>query len=82
MNRLAVAPEGSTDSHPAELGKWESSGVLDVTDLFQTAENETLLMGTVQAHSITDGEIGGDGGLVEGGQLFFMTNVPDGKSAQ
>ena len=82
MNRLAVAPEGSTDAYPAELGNWESSGVLDITDLFQTIENETLLMGTVQAHSITDGEIGGDDRLVEGGQLFFMSNVPGGKPAQ
>jgi secreted PhoX family phosphatase len=74
MDRSAVAPAGSTDGDPDDLGDWESSGILDVTDLFETAPGETLLLGTVQAHSIRDGLIGGDTNLVQGGQLIFVSN--------
>ncbi len=72
MDRSAVAPEGSTDGDPDDLGDWESSGILDVTDLFDTAEGERLLFGTVQAHSIRDGIIADDN-LVQGGQLIFIS---------
>ncbi len=72
MDRSAVAPAGSTDGDPDDLGDWESSGILDVTQLFDTTEGERLLFGTVQAHSIRDGIIATDD-LVQGGQLIFIS---------
>ncbi len=80
MDRSAVAPTGSTDSGAGDLGNWESSGVLDVSALFHTRPDETLLIGTVQAHDIKDGVIA-DHDLVEGGQLFFLTNNAKRKPA-
>jgi secreted PhoX family phosphatase len=72
MNRDAVAPAGSTDGDPDDLGDWESSGVLDVTRYFKTEGGETLLLGVVQAHSIRDGIIA-EKDLVEGGQIIFLS---------
>jgi len=73
MDRSAVAPMGSTDGAPTDVGNWESSGVLDVGGWLQSGDGETLLMGAVQADSITDGIIK-DAGLVQGGQLFLLSN--------
>lgn len=75
IDRTAVAPTGSTDSAPSDLGNWESSGVLDVTNFFQTLPGERLLITDVQAHSVTDGPIGGSSSLVEGGQLLFLSKI-------
>jgi len=74
IDRTAVS-DGSTDSSPADLGNWETSGVLDVTDLFGTKSDERLLLIDVQAHSIKDGPIGGNPKLFEGGQLLFVSKV-------
>ncbi|MBD2198989.1 MULTISPECIES: esterase-like activity of phytase family protein [Calothrix] len=84
IDRTAV-PSGQTDSSPTDLGNWESSGILDVSQLFDYDPGELLLF-NVQAHSIRDGSIitvpgidtDGDGtvertdNLVEGGQLGFL----------
>jgi hypothetical protein len=75
VDRSAVAPTGSTDSAPTDIGNWESSGVLDVTDLFETLPGERLLIVDVQAHSVKDGPIGGSTSLAEGGQLLFLSKV-------
>jgi secreted PhoX family phosphatase len=75
IDRTAVAPLGTTDSAPGDIGNWESSGILDVTHLFGTLPNERLLLVDVQAHSLTNGPIGGSAGLVEGGQLLFLSRV-------
>ncbi|MEZ6010073.1 MAG: DUF839 domain-containing protein [Planctomycetota bacterium] len=73
MDRTAVAPTGSTDPVPGDIGNWESSGVIDVSDLYQTRPSETLLLAVVQAHSVRDGAIGGGSNLVEGGQIIFLS---------
>ena len=73
MDRTAVAPTGSTDGDPDDVGDWESSGILDVTNLFPTDSGEMLFIATVQAHSIRDGVIE-DNNLVQGGQLIFISN--------
>jgi hypothetical protein len=73
MDRSVVVPLGSTDGDPTDIGDWESSGILDVTHLFPTVRGQTLLIGNTQAHSIRDGIIA-DENLVQGGQLFFMSN--------
>ena len=70
IDRSAV-PEGQTDSEPDDLGNWESSGILDVSSLFGADPGELLIF-DVQAHSVTDGSIGGEENLVEGGQLAFL----------
>ena len=52
----------------------ESSGILDVTDLFKDASWYTggrLLLADVQAHYLISGE------LVEGGQLLLLQVVPE-----
>lgn len=72
VNRSVVVPAGATDSGAGDLGNWETSGVLDVTNLFDTLPGETLLLATVQAHGIQDGPIGGNPLLDEGGQLLFI----------
>lgn len=75
IDRSAVAPTGATDGAPTDVGNWESSGVLDVTHLFQTLPGERLLIVNVQAHSVKDGPIGGSTNLVEGGQLLFLSKI-------
>lgn len=75
IDRTSVAPLGTTDTSPADIGNWECSGVLDVTHLFGTLPNERLLLVDVQAHSLTNGPIGGSTGLVQGGQLLFLSRV-------
>jgi hypothetical protein len=70
-------PSGQTDPNPADIGNWESSGILDVTHLFQTFPGEVLLIGDVQAHNLTGAPLGAPnqpGQLVEGGQLFLLSN--------
>lgn len=73
MDRTAVAPGDATDPVPGDIGNWESSGIIDVTDLFQTDRGERLLLAVVQAHSVRNGSIGGSSNLVEGGQIIFLS---------
>ena len=75
IDRSAVAPAGSTDSGAGDLGNWETSGILDVTDFFQTKTGERLFVATVQAHGIRDGLIGDNPLLDEGGQLIFISKI-------
>jgi secreted PhoX family phosphatase len=72
IDRKASLPDGMRDFKAGKFGAWETSGVLDVTDLFETAPGEILLVGTVQAHGVTGGAID-DFDLVEGGQLYFLS---------
>lgn len=80
MDRSVVVPSGSTDNDPEDLGDWESSGILDVTNLFETPPNvfdlvktrKRLLIGGVQANGIQDGLMASNH-LVQGGQLLFLS---------
>lgn len=76
MDRTVLA--GSTDSCAGQLGCWESSGVLDVSTLFDLPLG-SLLVADVQAHGLRDGPIGGDSFLSQGGQLLLidLTQVPE-----
>lgn len=71
IDRTAV-PAGATDAGRSEIGKWESSGVLDLSELLGQP-GETVLLTTVQAHGVEDGPIGGASHLVEAGQLLLLT---------
>jgi hypothetical protein len=77
MDRSAV-PAGLNDPSSNEIGNWESSGVIDVTDLFPTVHNETLLLLNVEAHSLQGEALGGSNqasDLVEGGQILFASST-------
>jgi hypothetical protein len=74
-DRSAVAPLGTTDGAPNDIGNWESSGVIDVTGLLPTLPNERLLLITVQAHSLVNGPIGDNALLDEGGQLILLSKI-------
>ncbi|MBD3222466.1 DUF839 domain-containing protein [bacterium] len=79
VDRSAV-PEDQFDSDPDDIGDWETSGVLDVTDLFPTRSGETLLLADVQAHSLRGEGLGGENqasDLVQGGQLLFLSGTVD-----
>ena len=75
IDRSVVLPEGSTDERPGAIGEWESSGILDVTHLFDSRAGERVLLATVQAHTIRDGMIA-TRKLVEGGQLILLRSPP------
>ncbi len=75
IDRSVVLPEGSTDESPGVIGAWESSGILDVTHLFDSRVGERVLLATVQAHTVRDGTIA-EHQLVEGGQLILLRSSP------
>ncbi|MGI9647852.1 MAG: hypothetical protein ACR2OI_04970, partial [Acidimicrobiia bacterium] len=55
------------------LGDWEPSGVLDVARLFGLPDGSTLLLGTVQASTLTGGAVA-ESDLVQGGQILWITD--------
>jgi Ca2+-binding RTX toxin-like protein len=75
IDRSAI-PAGQTDGDPNDVGDWESSGIIDVSNLFDAPEGETYLLFDVQAHSIRDGVIATED-LVEGGQLSIASTSVD-----
>jgi len=84
IDRTGV-PATQSDSATADIGNWETSGVLDVSKLFGNDPGELLIF-DVQAHSLVNGTIitatnidGNNNGtatanenLVQGGQLSFL----------
>lgn len=66
------------DQDAGNAGEWESSGILDVSQLFGEKKG-TLFLFDVEAHGIEDQDDFNadsrivDGDLVEGGQLSFLT---------
>ncbi len=70
VDRSTVLPLGSTDGDVTDVGNWESSGILDVSNLFGEQPGSLMLF-DVQAHSITNGLIASKT-LFQGGQLCFL----------
>lgn len=70
VDRLGV-PELQEDTDADDLGNWETSGIIDVTDAFD-AEGERLLFFNVQAHSLRGDTIDSEN-LVQGGQYLFLS---------
>jgi len=70
IDRSAVVPAGTTDAEDDELGAWESSGIVDVSELFDQPAG-SLFVFDVQAHGVEDGVIA-EQDLVEGGQLAYL----------
>jgi hypothetical protein len=81
IDRSAVPTAyGQTDANPVtsptdtDIGNWESSGIIDVSAFYGAAAGSYFLA-NVQAHSIQDGNIGGPGYLVEGGQIDLIQQI-------
>jgi hypothetical protein len=80
VNRSAQLPPGQIDILPDDCGNWETSGIIDVTDLFDknTHGCDLLLLANSQAHSVrgefdSNGDLFVDGlNLEQGGQIFFL----------
>lgn len=76
IDRAAVPTAyGQSDPSSADPGNWESSGIIDVSPLYDQAAGSTFLA-DVQAHSLRNGSIGGDANLVQGGQLNLIEQPP------
>jgi hypothetical protein len=76
VNRSSVpAVYGQSDNNPSQVGNWESSGIIEVSDIFGATPGSVFLS-TVQAHSLTDGNIAGNPYLVEGGQIDLIQQLP------
>ena len=76
IDRSAVpSVYGQSDSAPADIGNWESSGVIEVSHLFG-APAGTVFLTDVQAHSLSNGSLNGAGYLVEGGQIQLIQALP------
>ena len=71
MDRSAV-PAGQVDISPSDCGNWESSGVIEVTHLFDDHGCNPLLLANAQAHSLRFTDPALSAALVQGGQLFFL----------
>ncbi len=74
IDRNARYPKDTTDPKKSDIGNWESSGILDVTPLFDSKQGGTLLIGAVQAHSVKDGSIKKKQ-LEQSAQLFLMRKL-------
>ena len=76
IDRSAVPTAyGQNDTKTTDFGNWESSGIIDVSDIYGEAAG-SMFLSDVQAHSLVDGNIAGNGYLAQGGQLNLIQN-PD-----
>ncbi len=76
IDRTAV-PSGQSDPVPADLGNWETSGVLDISSLMVRRPGERVLVLDTQAHSLVGPPLGAPNqsqDLVEGGQLLLFSS--------
>lgn len=70
IDRSSVVPPGTTDPSPNDLGNWETSGILDISEFFGLPGG-SVFVADVQAHSLTNGIIAAEN-LVQGGQLNLI----------
>lgn len=74
----AYDPNAGVDMDAGNAGEWESSGILDVSELFGK-EGGQLFLANVQAHGIKNqnnpGSLINDHQLVEGGQMIFLEEM-------
>ncbi len=75
LDASIVPPTNADDLDAGVVGAWETSGILDVSRLFDINDDGIFLIFDVQAHGIRDQLAGSrinDSDLVEGGQLLFL----------
>lgn len=70
VDRSATFSDGQSDTAPGDLGNWETSGIVDVTHLFDQ-QDRVLLLANVMASSVQGGAIAA-GSLAGGGQLVML----------
>ncbi len=81
IDRTAVpGVYGQTDPNPADFGNWESSGIIDVSEIYG-AKGGSFFLADVQAHNLRNGNIGTNAQtsssyLVEGGQINLIQQLP------
>lgn len=68
-----VFAAGATTASQSASGQWETSGTVDVSDLYGNRPGTDYFI-DVQAHGLLDGAISA-GKLVEGGQLIRLTSA-------
>lgn len=74
IDRTAVpAAYGQSDPNLADYGNWESSGIIDISAIYGERAG-SIFLADVQAHNLVNGNIGGNGYLVQGGQLNLIQN--------
>ena len=74
VDRTAVPTGyGQSDPNPADYGNWESSGIIDVSHIYGEVAG-SMFLADVQAHNLTNGNLAGNGYLVQGGQLNLIQN--------
>lgn len=66
---------GQSDSATTDIGNWESSGIIDVSSLYDAAAGSYFLA-DVQAHSLINGNLVGAHYLSEGGQIDLIRVLP------
>lgn len=76
MNRDAALPAGQKDGEAGSLGAWESSGIIDVSELYGNTPGSDFFF-TVQAHGVTGGAVDSLN-LVEGGQIVRVSQLGTG----
>lgn len=74
VNRAGTLPAGVTDSLAANIGDWETSGIIDVSQFYGHAPG-TDFFTTVQAHGTGNGIIS-TLGLAESGSIVHITASP------
>ena len=79
MNRDAALPAGQKDGEASSLGAWESSGIIDVSELNGNAPGTDFFF-NVQAHGVTGGTID-KLNLVEGGQILQVSRLDQNSPA-
>jgi hypothetical protein len=83
IDRTAVPTAyGQGDPRASDAGNWESSGIIDVSDIYG-APSGSVFLADVQAHSLSGGNLGNlvgpssfPGYLVEGGQINLIQQLP------
>ncbi len=65
---------GQSDPLPLDVGNWESSGIIDVSSIYG-GDPGSYFLANVQAHSLSNGNIGGGNYLAEGGQIDLIHQI-------
>jgi 2',3'-cyclic-nucleotide 2'-phosphodiesterase / 3'-nucleotidase / 5'-nucleotidase len=77
VDRAAKLPPGQYDGMAMEIGAWETSGIVDVSEEMDAPGSEVWFLLDVQAHGVYGGAIHSQA-LAEGGQLLLLKGPREG----